>query len=212
MKIFESDGKLKEEARDVLYEIGNVGVATAVLPIGNIREMEIRIEAPNVVTLKSDIFSEIEYDPEQVVVGVTTRLHDTFEGSILFLLSKEFVRNTVQIMTDEEYDDKQLMEDEDCLSAIQEIINYMTAGYAKAIGSYLNVPVYISAASVGMDKAQDVVRTALTQAPGEVNHMACVNTRFTIVDEHGKKTDEVGQVLIFPDEKCIESFIELMEG
>ena len=32
----------------------------------------------------------------------------------------------------------------------------------------------------------------------------------TFEDEEGKKTDEAGQVLIFPDEKRIEKFVEIM--
>lgn len=210
MAVFNGDGELKQEAKEVLYEIGNMGVGTAIMPIGNIREMEFRISTPNVITLQEDIFSEIDYDPEQVVVGASTRLDDNFQGSILFLLSKEFVRNTVHIMTEESYDDTELMENEDSVSAIHEMINYMTAGYAKVIGAYLNTPIYISTARVGMEKAGKVIQDVMGASGKTVNKIACVNTQFTIVDEDGVKTDESGQVLIFPDEKCIEAFIEIM--
>ena len=162
------------------------------------------------ITIKEDLFFEIHYDPDQIVVGVTTRLSESFDGSILFLLSREFVRNTVYIITEENYDDRELMENEDSLSAIQEMINYMTAGYAKVIGAYLNAPIYISPASVGLNKVKDVVKGVLDQAGSKISKIACVNTRFTIIDESGQKTDETGQVLILPDEKCIESFMEIM--
>ncbi|MDD3369557.1 MAG: hypothetical protein PHP50_11865 [Lachnospiraceae bacterium] len=210
MAVFNIDGELKPEAKDVLYEIGNVGVGTAIIPIGNIREMEIKINTPKVVTTEKNLLEELSYDPNQIVVGVTTKMNDTFDGSILFMLSREFVHNMVNIMTDEDFDDEQLLKNEDSISAIQEMINYMTAGYAKVIGAYLNVPVFISAASLGMDKVKNVVDAVMNREGVKVDRIAYVNTEFTIIDEAGKKTDEVGQVLIFPDEKCIEAFIEIM--
>lgn len=208
--VFKTNGELEQDAYDVLYELGNMGVATAVMAIGNIRQMEIKINTPNVITIKKDIFAEIDYNPEQIVVGVATKLNDTLQGSILFLLSKEFVRNTVYEMTDEMFDDKELMENEDSVSAIQEMINYMTAGYAKVIGAYLDIPVYISSAAVGMNKAQNIIQEITTSTGTKVEKVACVNTHFTIVDESGNKTDEAGQVLIFPDEECIGKFVEVM--
>ncbi|MDD2973075.1 MAG: hypothetical protein PHE02_13210 [Lachnospiraceae bacterium] len=210
MAVFDKNGDLKQDARDVLYELGNVGVGTAAMAIGSIREMEIRIDPPNVIAVKSDIFAEIDYDPEQVVVSVSTRMSDTLDGSILFLLSREFVRNTVYKMTEECFDDEELMKNEDSVSALREMINYTTAGYAKVIGSYLELPVYISSASVGLSKARNIVQDVIANASIKADKMACVNTKFTIVDEDGNKTDEVGQVLIFPDAKSIEKFIEIM--
>lgn len=211
MKIYEANGELNREAIDVLYELGNVGVGTAVTAIGNIRQMEIHIDTPNVIAVKKDIFSEIGYDPEQIIVAVTTRMIETVEGSILFLLSKEFVQNTVSKMTGEEFSEEKLLESEDGLSALQELINYMTAGYAKVIGSYLETPVFVSASSVGLDKARKIVQDAIAGSAGRVEKVACVNTRFTIVDEKGRKTDESGRVLIIPDEKSIQKFMEIME-
>lgn len=211
MNIFKKDGELKQDAIDVLYELGNVGAGTAIMTIGNIRQMEIHTEIPNVITVKSDIFSEIDYNPKQVVVGVTTKMSDTLDGSILFLLSKEFVHNMVYEMTEENYSDDELLKNEDSVSALQEMINYMTAGYAKVIGSYLGMPIYISSASIGMDKAQNIVENVVANSESRIKKIACVNTKFTIVDENGKKTDETGQVLIFPDVKSIEKFMEIME-
>lgn len=210
MNIFDVDGELKESVADVLYELGNVGVGTAIMTIGNIRNLEIKIGTPSVITMKSDIFSEIEYDPDQVMVGVATKMSDTLDGSILFMLSREFVRNTVYQMTDEHYSDQELLENEDSVSALQEMINYMTAGYAKVIGSYLGMPVYISSASVGIDKAQNIIQEVVQNAPGKIDRIACVNTRFTVIGENGTKTDEAGQVLIIPDEVSINKFIEIM--
>lgn len=56
MNIFKTNGELEQDAIDVLYELGNVGVGTAIMAIGNIRQMEIHIDTPNVITVKSDIF------------------------------------------------------------------------------------------------------------------------------------------------------------
>lgn len=144
------------------------------------------------------------------MVGVATKMSDTLDGSILFLLSKEFVHNTVYKMTEETFSDEELLANEDSVSALQEMINYMTAGYAKVIGSYLDMPVFISSASVGMNRAQNIVHDVVVNSKNEIKKIACVNTKFTIVDEEGKKTDEAGQVLIFPDEKRIEKFVEIM--
>ena len=204
------NGEIDPDVKDVLYEIGNVGVGTAIIPIGNLRQMEFFINTPNVFSMDQDIFHKIDYDPEQVVVGVITRMNDAFEGGIIFLLSKEFVRNTVHIMTEESYSDEELMTNEDSVSAIHEMINYMTAGYAKVIGSYLNAPVFISTASIGMDKAKNIVQSVLEHAGKGAGQIACVNTKFTVVDNKGKKTDETGQALIIPDQKSIEEFLKIM--
>lgn len=113
-------------------------------------------------------------------------------------------------MTEEHFEDKELLVNEDSVSAIREMINYMTAGYAKVIGTYFNLPVYISAPTVGLHKAKDIVNNVVNQLPHSVEKIACVNTNFTMIDENGNKTDEAGRVLIFPDEKSIERFIEIM--
>lgn len=208
--IYDVNGELQQDAIDVLHELGNMGVATAVMPIGNIREVKIKVAIPNIITIKDDIFSEIVYDPEQVVVGVTTRLNEALDGSVLFLLSREFIRNTIFEMTGIEFSDEELLKDEDSVSAIQEVVNYMTAGYVKVIGSYLKVPVYISAISIGMDKVSTLIHSITKQQSHGIEQIACVNTRFTVVDEKGKYANESGQVLIFPDEKCVEKFMDIM--
>lgn len=209
-QVFDGTGKLKPEAFDVLYELGNVGVGTAVMAIGNIRGMEIRINTPNVIAIGKDIFSEIDYDPQQIVIGVATKVSDAFDGSILFLLSREFVHNTVYEMTEEDFSDEDLLKNEDSVSAIREMINYMTAGYAKVIGTYFELPVYISAPTVGISRAEDIVHKVMDSLDSKVDKIACVNTQFTMIDEGGDKTDEAGCVLIFPDEKSIERFIDIM--
>ena len=57
------------------------------------------------------------------MVGVATKMSDTLDGSILFLLSKEFVHNTVYKMTEETFSDEELLANEDSVSALQEMIN-----------------------------------------------------------------------------------------
>lgn len=211
MKIYDNDGNLKQDVIDVLYELGNMGVATAVMPIGNLREIKIKVAIPNVITVKDNATDEIAYDPEQIVVCVMTKLDKTLSGSILFLFSKEFLRNTIYEMIGLQFSDDELLEDEDCLSAIAEVVNYMTAGYAKVIGAYLHVPVYICAISIGMEKVRTIVEGILAPANGRPQKMACVDTKFTIVNERGVNTNETGQVLIFPDDACIQRFMEIME-
>lgn len=211
MNIFDNSGELQKDAVDVLYELGNMGVATAVMTIGNIRGIEIHVDMPNVITVTNNIFSEINFEPEQVMIAVTTKLDNTLKGSILFLLSKKFIRNTLYQMTDVMYSDEEMLKDEESVSAIQEIINYMTAGYAKVIGAYLNEPIYISSAKIGMDKAKNILHDMIENEDRKTDKIACVNTMFSIVDEDGNKTDETGQVLIFPHEQSIKKFIDIME-
>ncbi len=211
MKVFNDKGEMNQEAVDVLYELGNVGVATAVMPIGNLREIKISVDTPDVITVENDVLSEIDYDPNQVVIGVATEMNNTLKGSILFFLSKEFIKNSIYEMTEMEFSDDELLTNEDCYSAIQEIVNYMTAGYAKVIGSYLKVPVYMSKISIGFDKISTIIHNTMKNSEHNIEKIACVNTRFTIIDEKGNNSNESGQVLIFPDNECIEKFIEIME-
>lgn len=212
MEILDQNGDLKQDAADVLYELGNVGVGTAVVAIGNIRKLQIQISTPNVLLVEDDIFSQIAYDSEQVIAAVGTRLNQTMEGRLLFLFSREFVRNTVYHMTGEQYPDEELLKNEDSLSALHEIVNYMTAGYAQMIGSYLGIPVYINTAEIGIEKARVVVEEFLGRSDAAGKKVACVNTRFTIADEEGRETDETGHVLIFPEEESIEKFMEIMKN
>lgn len=211
MSVYDKNGELNQEAIDVLYELGNVGVATAVMPIGNMREIKISVDIPEVVTVEKDLLSEISYDPEQIVVSVATKMNDTLSGTILFLLSKDFIKNTIYEMTEMEFSDEELLTDADSFSALQEIINYMTAGYAKVMGAYLNIPVYISDITIGLDKVSSIVEGIVEKSQKKMEKLAYVNTRFARKDDAGNSSNEFGQVLMFPDQQCIEKFIEIME-
>lgn len=166
---------------------------------------------PEVVKTSRDIFSQLQYQPDQIMVGVKTKIDTSSGGSILFLLSMDFVQNTVETMLGQPVEREKILEDEDCLSAVEEIINYMTAGYSKVIGAYLNAPIFISTASIGIEPVKNILEETLQELPKEKQQVAYVNTTFSAVDEDGNKTKENGQVLIFPENSSIEGLIRIMK-
>lgn len=215
MDVFDRNGRLSPCVADVLYELGNIGVGKAIIPIVNIRQVQIRIGTPSIFTVQKDIHSVLEHEPGQIAIGVTTKMDQSLDGILLFLLSRAFVRNTIYQMTGELYGKEDFPLGEDSLSALNEMINYMTAGYAKMIGAYLQLPIYISSPVVGQNRVNaivdDLFHKPMEGIPKSALHQAaCVNTRFTVVDKAENETGECGHVLIFPNEACIEKFMELM--
>ena len=211
MNIFNKDGEITDSVADVLYELGNVGIGTATKEIGNLRKMQIKIGKPNIVAYSPDLLKIIECKPDEIVVGVSTKIGSSLGVSLLFLLGKEFVQNTVERMTGEMFTEEEILKNELSLSAVTEMMNYMSSGYAKVIGSYLNVPVFLSPFNIGIEKTETMIHDVLCETSENIQKIVCVNTQFTLMENDGHKTNETGKVLIFPDEKSIHKFADIMK-
>lgn len=210
MRIFSTSGKLSEDARDVLYEIGNMGAGTATIRLGEVRQMRIVLDSPKVITMDEDVFSSIQILPNQIPLGVILKMQGRYSGSMLFMLSLEFIENTVYDMLCEHVEKDQLLINEDSFSAIEELVNVMSASYSKMIGSYLGESVYISPVMLGVEDAKELFAMALKESDRETDKIASVHMGFSVIDEHGEKTNESAQIIICPDEDLIKKFVEIM--
>lgn len=212
MRIFSSGGKISEDAQDVLYEMGNMGVGTATIQLGEVRQMKIMLDSPKVIAMDEDVFASMEIPNDQVPLGVILKMQGHYGGSMLFMLSTEFIENTVYDMLGERIERDQLLVNEDSFSAIEELVNMMSASYSKMIGSYLEQPIYISPVMLGMENAKELFAMALKESDRETDKIASVHMGFSLINENGEKTNESAQIIICPDENLIKKFVEIMNG
>ncbi len=208
MKLFDQEGILDADVMDALYELGNVGVGMASVALGKILGMRVSIDPPKVQPAGADISALIPDEPDKVAVGILMSMENTLSGAVLFLVEKEFITQAVAKMTGTLYDDVSLLEEEESLSAVQELANIMAAAYMKAFGSYSGLRIYLAPVMVGVDMIGALVSYPLAQLSMENGRIICIDTSFSLVGEENQPMQNASHILMLPDESSIEKLMQ----
>lgn len=212
MEIFKNDGMIEEDVADALYELGNVGVGMASVTIGKITGVRVHIGTPSVVPVDKKIedMVDIANDTEKEEIGILMNFVDTMQGVVLFVLNEDFVSFAIEKMTGEKYSGKQFLEDEDCLSAIQEFSNMMAAGYVKAIGKYTGIRIYMSPVMVDRDVPEAILSNTLNYLAKSCKAAICIDTKFSILENENDDITDAGRVIMLPDDDSVKKLVEAM--
>ena len=195
MNIFNEEGLIDSDAQDILYELGNVGLGSASITIGRIMGLRLHIGVPKIAPMDEKLAEEmVNFNGK---FGVMMKFQKTLNGSMLISMKEEFVDIVIEKMAE----DKELICDaSERLSLLQEFANIICAAYLKAVGQYTDMRIYFKPAGLEEITIDNIMI--------KYNKAICIDTGFTVVYENGEFLDNVGRVIMFPDEESAGKLIE----
>ncbi len=206
MKVFDEEGIIDSDVQDILYELGNVGLGMASIAIGRIMGVRMNIGVPVIVPVNNELINMLEYKKNQV--GILMNFQKTLEGFILFILENKFVDEVVNKMIEEGASETGKVEEKYKLSVIEEFANIIGAAYLKAIGQYTGIRIYVKLIGVRKDSAVELLAEPLKMVEESCQRAICVGTNFSIVYNDGVIKQDVGHVIMLPNEESVEKLIE----
>jgi len=214
MKMFEQNGDLDADVQDTLYELGNVGLGMASVTIGKILGVRVMLESPVVVPLGGSQIKEFVMEAMRrgggKEIGLFMEFQDTLQGMVLLIMNTGFLAAIVNKMTGCAYEETELVTDEISFSAISEFANMISAAYAKAIGSYTGMRVYLSPVMMDIDCEENLLQDVLDKLGGACKMAISVQTDFILTEENGEKTGDIGHFIMLPVQSSVESLMKAL--
>lgn len=194
MTIFNEEGLIDSDVQDVLYELGNVGLGSASITIGRLMGIRLHIGVPKIVPTDEELAKKlVDFNGK---IGVMMKFQKTLKGAMLIILKEEFLDNVVEKMTENEGVN---CDEAERLSAVQEFANIVCAAYLKAVGQYTDMRIYVKPAGINDITESDIVT--------KCHKAICIDTGFNVIYENGDILDDVGRVVMLPDEESVEKLI-----
>ena len=100
-----------------------------------------------------------------------------------------------------------MLEEEESLSVIKEVANIMGASFMTAISSYTGLRIYLTPVLVGVENVNDLVAYPVEKLSLDPQNCICINTSFTVQGEGVEAHACQGNVVIFPDDKSIQTMV-----
>lgn len=195
MNIFNEEGLIDSDVQDVLYELGNVGLGSASVTIGRIMGLRLHIGVPYISPMNEELAAQVaDFEGR---LGILMEFQKTLKGSMIISIKEEFVDKVVEKMTENEGIS---CDETERLSVLSEFANIICAAYLKAVGQYTDMRIYVKPTGFNDIAANDIMAMC---------HKAiCIDTSFTVVYENGETLDDVGHVIMLPDEESAGKLIE----
>ncbi|WP_312693459.1 chemotaxis protein CheC [Caproiciproducens sp.] len=194
--------QLNEMHIDVLKEIGNIGAGNAATSLSQMLDMEVDMTTPVVKILDITDAANMLGGPENVVIGILSKLGGDIEGIMMFIIEQDFAKSVLKsLLGVQEVSCDKLSDME--LSAISEIGNIMISAYTGSIGtlSTMNMKTTVPAVTV------DMVGAILSVPAIE---MGSVSDKIIFIEDDflSGKDNVTANMLLVPS---IESLNRLME-
>lgn len=195
MNIFNEEGLIDSDVQDVLYELGNVGLGNASITVGRIMGVRLHIGVPKIIPVDEKLATElVDFNGK---LGIMMKFQKTLHGAMLIIIKEEFVDKVVEKMTENEDIN---CDESERISVIQEFANIICAAYLKAVGHYTEMRIYVKPSGFNDISVNDIMN--------KYNKAICIDTSFTVVYENGDVLDDVGHMVMLPDEESVEKLIE----
>ncbi|MDR1603527.1 MAG: chemotaxis protein CheC [Gracilibacteraceae bacterium] len=143
-------GKFNDIQLDVLKEIGNIGSGNAASSLAQMIGKTIDMVVPQVNMMRYSDLAEALGGPENLIVGIMIDVTDDLQGTMMFLLQREFTHEVFNALMGGNTPDFSALSELD-LSLIQEIGNILSASYLNAIASLTDLRINISVPAICVD-------------------------------------------------------------
>jgi chemotaxis protein CheY-P-specific phosphatase CheC len=210
MNLFNCDGSLEEDVEDILYELGNVGVGMVSTTLGQILKVRVEIGIPVVTKADDSIMAHIKKNDTQKV-GIFLDFANTLSGSVLVLLDMDFVKDVVEVFMGEKVSEDKLLTDKESISAIGEFAHVVVASYMNAMGSYTGIRIYVTPVEVKKGMTGELIKETLQHLNRNCSEALCVNTGMLITDSDGERLNDVGHIIMMPDDASVAKIVEAMD-
>ena len=96
------------------------------------------------------------------------------------------------------------------MSALSELANIMAASCMKAIGDYSKIRIFLSPVMIGVDMAGALISFPIAQTELKCEKAVSIDTSFALTNSDGDVVQNVGRVIIMPDEKSVVSLMDAL--
>lgn len=142
--------ELKSVHKDILGEIGNIGMGNVATALSSILDKRISISVPKVNLVDLSDLGEALGMAEQQVVGILFGLDEDIDGMIMFVLEESFAREIIKILNDDNLEEIYDINEVD-VSVLQEVANIMAGSYLSAISSLSGLRIGMSVPHFSID-------------------------------------------------------------
>lgn len=141
---------LNDIERDMLGEIGNIGMGRVATAMSDMLGKTIGISVPVVKLVDLCDLSETLGMAEKRVVGILFGLSEDIDGMIMFVLEETFAKEIIKILMGDENADISTL-NEINTSLLQEIANIMSGSYLGAISELAGLKIDMSVPYLAVD-------------------------------------------------------------
>ncbi len=201
--------------REILREIGNVGVGKATSVLSKMIGFRLLIDVPEVI-MADEINDSPIFSQNEDAVEVTLQFENDMDGRMVFLLKESFIEKALAKMLRKQKDQiKNLHANEEAMSLITEMANVMTGAYLSALSVYTDTRMYISFVETKNGKIKDLVDYTM-QYLDLFRESVCVKGKFFLVNQGESDQQEIdqeyneveGQILMFPQKAMLNKIVE----
>lgn len=141
---------LNDIERDLLGEIGNIGMGRVATAMSDMLGKAIGISVPVVKLVDLCDLSETLGMAEKRVVGILFGLSEDIDGMIMFVLEEKFAKEVIKILMGDENADIGTLNELNT-SLLQEIANIMSGSYLGAISELAGLKIDMSVPYLAID-------------------------------------------------------------
>lgn len=196
--------ELNEMSRDVLRELGNIGIGNAVTALSKMMKCDFEIDLPRVKIINYQDTPEILGGAEQFKTGILLELGGEVSGMFVFLLDGEFGQAILNTMLGEEKRDMAHM-DELSSSVICEVGNIVCCSYINALASMMGVKIQVSVPDICSDMVGAILSVPMIHFANLSDELMIIENEFTV---EGQSFESY--VLFLPELKSLNKMFELL--
>ena len=204
MKIYDEEGYIDSDVHEILYELGNVGIGMASVTVGNMIGLRMNVGVPSIVPAK-ELMKKEEMNKKRKA-GILMDFQRSMEGSMLFLLDEEFVNEVIEI-TCKNGSMKAVINNIYSIGDYFFIANITSAAYLKAVGQYTGLRLFVKPVWMKFECIDRLLDEVTDRMEKNFSKAVCVDASYSIVYEDGNKKEDVGHVIMLPDEKSVEALV-----
>jgi chemotaxis protein CheC len=187
--------KLTEVHLDALREISNVGMGNAATALSQMVSDTVELHVPSVTLADIVDVPDLIGGPEQVVVGITMKIHGDACGNVLLVFPEESAHRLVKQLLGQDNSGSRFNEMSE--STLKEVGNILASSYLGAMGSLLNLTLVPSVPAFAHDMSGAVIDYLLIELSEVGDQALMIETEF-----HGRRPDEgviAGHFFLMPD-------------
>lgn len=194
--------QLNEMHLDVLKEIGNIGAGNAATSLSQMLNTVVDMTVPSVRILNIDDAASALGGPENVVIGILSKLYGDIEGIMMFIIEQDFAKTALtSLLGAKEVSCDKLTEME--LSAISEIGNIMISAYSGSISTLSQLVMKTSVPAITVDMVGAILSVPAIEMSSVSDHIIFIEDDFLSGDK-----DVSANMMLVP---TMESLNRLMQ-
>lgn len=197
---------LKGIHKDILGEIGNVGMGNVATALSSILDKKISISVPTVNMVEINELSDVLGMAEKQVVGILFGLDQDIDGMIMFVLEESFAKEIIKILNDDNIEEIFDLNEVD-VSTLQEVANIMAGSYLSAISSMSELRIGMSVPYLTIDMLGAIMAVPAVQYGQMGNQVMLIEEKII-----GDGRDFDCYLILIPEVKSLKKLVDKVGG